>query len=222
MAGVEELDLAGWIGAAADERSVLTSQRAVAEETIDVNHDLRQRQTHADEAAEERVQLGHPHGCGHALSGDVAEHEVELTAEGVEVAIVAADRPQGRVVIAGFPAVHFQIRGRKEGALQLGGKVEIALKVVALVPGEMVKAILDERVGQEPVPFDGVMAGFAQAVRASGKAVQGGIHFAQEGGHVGVIRRQRDGGFKAALSFLQLAVQEVHFDGCHSSTLKTP
>lgn len=113
MAGVEELNRAVRVGAPANEGGVLPGERAVAEEAIDLDQDLRERQAYGNQAAEKRVQLRHSHGCRHAFSRDVAEHEVKLTAGGVEVAIVAADRPEGGVVVAGFPAIHFQIRGRQ-------------------------------------------------------------------------------------------------------------
>src|SRR5271168_4311043 len=111
MASIEELDLATGYGASADQRGVLSRASAVAQEAVDVNNNLRQRQADADQAAKQRVQLRHPHRCRDAFSRNIAEHKEELPPVWVQIAIVAADGPDRRVMIARFPTVDFQVSG---------------------------------------------------------------------------------------------------------------
>src|ERR1700679_943734 len=118
MACIKELDIAARLGAPADQGRVSSGEPAVAQKAVDVNNNLRQGKTHADEAAEERVELRHPHRCRYALAHDIAEHEEEPPMGWVKVTIVAADRSKGRVVIAGFPPIYGEIRGWQEAPLQ--------------------------------------------------------------------------------------------------------
>jgi hypothetical protein len=58
--------------------AVESGQRALAEDAIGLRHHLPQREVHATQPAEQRVELRHEHGSGHAFAGDVAEDEEQV------------------------------------------------------------------------------------------------------------------------------------------------
>jgi hypothetical protein len=84
--------VAACFGAPADERGILPASPLSQRKRLMCATISASRKTHADQAAEQRVELRHSHRCRHALSRDIAQHKVELSIRRVQVAIVAAHR----------------------------------------------------------------------------------------------------------------------------------
>ncbi len=63
-----------------------------------------------------------------------------------------------------LPSVEAQIVLRKQRELDLGCQLQILLEGTPLVKSEVIEAILDQRIGQEPLRLDRVVAGFAQTI----------------------------------------------------------
>src|SRR5205085_1312377 len=104
VSGVADFDRACFVRLAADERRVVRGESALAEYAAGALDELVQGETDGDERAEHRVELRHQHRGGHALSGNVAEHEVEASVVGCdEVAVVAGDERGGLVVVRDLP-----------------------------------------------------------------------------------------------------------------------
>src|SRR5215831_6781346 len=104
-----DFHFAAGIGLSAYQSGVLPSQRALTENAIGLGDYLAERQVHTSQATEQGVELRHEHRGGHALTGDIAEHEEELPIGRDQIAVIAADRADRSVVIAGLPATGPQV-----------------------------------------------------------------------------------------------------------------
>src|SRR5215470_6132844 len=97
----------------AHQRGVLTSQGALAEDAIRLSDHLAKWQRHTREAAEQCVEVHHPHGRGYTLARHIAKNKEELSIGGDQIAIVAADGTDRSVMIAGLPVPGAQIHLRQ-------------------------------------------------------------------------------------------------------------
>src|SRR5580658_4441382 len=167
--------------ATADDRDVVSGEDLFAYRSIYVRDDEAEWDAHGEEVAKERVNLGHEQGGGDAFSRDVAEEEVELAVVLDEVAVVAADGAQGSVVVAGVPAAGAQVSWREEFVLELRREVEVALECVALDFVQVVEAVANERICEQAVFLDGVVALLTEAIGSASHPVEGRVDFAKEG-----------------------------------------
>ena len=104
VAGIMDFHLPAGLGLSAYQSGVLSSQCALAEDAICLGDHLAERQAHTSQAAEQGVELRHQHGGGHAFTGNVAEHEEELSIGLNQVTVIAANGANRRVMIASLPA----------------------------------------------------------------------------------------------------------------------
>src|ERR1700733_4822073 len=77
MACVVDFYFAARCCLAADDRYVVSGEDLFADGSVDVGDDQAEGNAHGEEVAKQRVNLGHQQRGGYALSGDVAEKEVE-------------------------------------------------------------------------------------------------------------------------------------------------
>ena len=89
------------------------------------------------------------------------------------------------------------------------------MQCVALGFVQVIEAVADERVGEQAVLLDGVVALFAEAVGAACHTIERGVDFAQERLEVFIVRSGGDCGFQAELAVGDLSLQELHFHGGH-------
>jgi len=97
------------LGQSAHQSGILPSQRALTEDAISLRDYLAQRQAHTSQATEQCVELRHEHRGGHAFTGDIAEHEEELSIGRDQIAVVAANGADRSVMIVGLPATGPQV-----------------------------------------------------------------------------------------------------------------
>jgi hypothetical protein len=131
-----------------------------------------------------------------------------------EVAVVAADGAQGSVVVAGVPAAGAQVTWREQFCLELRGEVEVALECVALGFVQVVEAVANERICEQAVFLDGVVALLAEAIGSASHPVEGRVDFAKEGLEVLVMWGVRERGFQAEFAVGYFGLQELHLLHC--------
>src|SRR6516225_8609519 len=174
MPGADVFDFPVRISRADDHGGELPSGSAVAEQPICVRHQVAQRQVLSGESAKCSVKIAHQHRSSHALTRHVAQQKQERAVGFDQVAVVAADQVGGLIVIASLPAVDGPVSPRQKRTLKARGKSEITFECSLLVLREMVKAEAQQRIAQQTIGLDAVMAGFANAEGAgvqTGKSV---------------------------------------------------
>src|SRR5260370_15598685 len=107
------------------------------------------------------VMIAPQHRVCPAPARHIAQKKQERAVGFDQVAVVAADQVGGLIVIACLPAIDGPVGPRKKGALKARGQGEIAFERALLVLREMVKTETQQRIAQQAVGFDSVMAGFA-------------------------------------------------------------
>ncbi len=156
---------------------------------------------------------GHERGaCNWAISidaakipcGNVAQCEEEFSIGRDQVAVVAADWTKRRIVITGLPAAGKQAEPRQEVSLDLGSQIKIALQGGEFGRTQMVQAVANQRVGQQPILFNRIVALFAEAEGAFIHALQRRIDFTQQAGEARILRREHDGLLQSLFTRLQL------------------
>ena len=90
-----------------------------------------ERQAASDEATEGGVQVGHQHRGRDTLADGVPEHEEQVVAcffAHHYIAVIAADRAQGLVVISDLPTLVAKVPDGQQFTLKTGGKLQVILQ----------------------------------------------------------------------------------------------
>jgi hypothetical protein len=72
------------------------------------------------------------------------------------------------------------VRLRQQPALHLRSELQVAFQGTLLVARQVVETEPDQRIGNQPFLFDGIVAGVANAVRSLIHSLDGGIHFLEK------------------------------------------
>jgi hypothetical protein len=175
MAGTDELHRAIGGGAPDDEGGELPGECAFAEDAAGVFDHAIEGEARFGEGAKGGVEMAHEHGSGDAFTGNIAKQEEQAAAGLKEVAIIAADHARGLIVVVDLPAGGGEIGFGQEGALNAGGQGKIAFEGALLGAGQMVEAETRERVGEQALRLNAVVADFANAEGALLDATEGGV-----------------------------------------------
>jgi hypothetical protein len=196
-------------------------ERALAEDAAGALDEPDERQPQRHQRAEHGVELRHQKRGGDALAGHVAEHEVELPVLALEhVAVVAAD-DRGRLVVVGdVPAVVPRLAARQKPRLNLRGQLQILFERALLRGREAAEADADERVGEQALRLDGVVADLAEAVGPVLHPPERRVHLVEQTPQVRGVRRLVDHDLKPVAAVEQLLAQR-HVDyGRHTFSPK--
>src|SRR5207245_6218023 len=95
-------------------------------------------------------------GC-HASSENITKQKIELARSVIrmnQVAIIAAHRACGLVVVMDLPARVLQVLLREQGPLDPRRQLQISLERALLLGGQVVEAETDQGIGDEPLFLD--------------------------------------------------------------------
>jgi hypothetical protein len=132
------------------------------------------------------MQIRHQYRSRHALSGHVAQDEVEMVAVLEKVYVVAAYDTRRLVRKVDVPINGRESRPRQQPLLYLGGKLQIALHIVELLLSEISETKPDKRIRDESFGLDRIVTLFAQTVCTVLESRQRRIDFTQKAGNIQV------------------------------------
>jgi len=218
MPGTDKLDGAVAGGTPDDERGIVTSQCALAEDAIGgLDHALK-REIRAGEAAKGSVQMAHEHGSRHTFAGNVAEEKEQAGWGCNEVAVVATDRARRLVVVADVPSGSSNILSRKQRALDISGQRQVIFQGALFILAEAGEAHSAERICKESLGINRALAGFADAEITVVHAGQGCIHIGKQPVERRVAAGAVDGRLKPFAAFFELRTEIGVFSGSHGSS----
>jgi hypothetical protein len=180
VAGVADLDFTAMSDSAADDGGKIRERDAVAENPVGSRQQLAGRMGGGSQAAKDGVQLGHEHGGGHAFAGHVSDEEARALFTGDPIAVIAAHRTGGLVMIGHSPTIGGQLGLGKKSSLNLKGQVEVALQGALLGRRQVIETISAERINEKPIGFNRIVTSLANPKRSGLHSLQGGVHFAQQ------------------------------------------
>ena len=216
MPRVGDLDLPRGERPSADQRGEMARQGALAEQAAGAPDQLIERQIERHQGAEGGVQVRHQHRGRDTLAGHVAEDEVDAAVPRVQdVAVVAADRSRP-FVVAGHLVAREAQRGRRQEPLQNSGRqIEIVLEGMLLRRRQMVETVPEQRIPDQALRLDRLVALLAQTEALLVHALQGRIDFAQEPPDPLVAGDDRLGALQLLAPLLQLFAQQCFDRGRH-------
>ncbi len=72
------------------------------------------------------------------------------------------------------------VRLRQQPALHLRGELQVAFEGALLAARQVVETKPDQRIGDQPLLFDGIVAGVANSISSFVQSLDGGIHFLEK------------------------------------------
>jgi len=201
-----------------NESRELSGKSAFAKYAVGVFYHLIEWKAGLGEAAKRCMEVAHEHRRSNTLAGDIPEHEEQAGLCFKEVAVIAAHHPGGLVVVANAPAFRRQAELRQESTLNACGQGKVTLQGSLLGTRKMVEAEPHQRVGQQALCFDGVVALLTEPEGPLIDSAQRRIHGRQQlrKGSIGGGRMQSR--VKALAALLQFGAQIRLFGGGHTTS----
>jgi len=158
----------------------LSGKSAFAEYAVGVFYHLIEREAGLGEAAKCCMEVAHEHRRGDTLAGDIPDHKEQPVFCFKEVAVIAAHHPGGLIVVANAPACWRQTELRQESALNACGQGKVTLQGSLLGARKMVEAEPHQRIGQQALRFDGIVALLTEPECPLIDSVQRRVHSRQQ------------------------------------------
>jgi len=216
VAGVADLDLAAVTDPAANHRREIRQGCAVAENPVGPCEQFAGRLRGRGQATKNSVKLSHEHRCCHTFPCHVTNKEAGAVLARDPVALIAADRTGRLVVVRYCPTVRDQLSFGKESLLNLKGQIQIALQSALLGRRQMVDTVPTERIDQQSIILNRIMASFADAEGAGLHSLQCGVHFTEQLPNTIRMGNGADGSMKPFSSGQKLLAQGGISDGVDS------
>src|SRR3954467_10541566 len=119
--------------------------------------------------------VGHQHGRGDSLSGNITYHEVQASIPSIDyVAIISADQAGRLVAVADVPVRTLEALIRQQPPLHACSEFQIPLERVPFMPAQVVEAETDQRIADKPVALDRFVACLTQPIGPAIEPGQGG------------------------------------------------
>ena len=162
-----------------DESCELSRESALAENTVGIFHHAIERETGFGEAAERCMKVAHEHRRGNTLAGNIPEHKEEAAVCFEKIAVIAADHAGRLIVVAHVPAIWCQAGFRQKCSLDACGQGKITLQGTLFSACKMVQTEPHQRIGQQALRLNGVVARLAEPECSLIDAAQRGVHSRQ-------------------------------------------
>src|SRR5688572_7064908 len=111
------------------------------------------------------MQIRHQYRSRHALSGNIAEDKIKLAVALDEIDIIAAHDPRRLINEIDAPVFRKAVSPRQQPFLDLGGQHQVVLDRIDLLLRQVAQAEPYQRMGQQSLSLDRVMALLAQTIR---------------------------------------------------------
>src|SRR5216684_1682353 len=201
-----------------DESRELSGKSAFAEYAVGVFHHPIEGEASLDEAAKRCMEMAHEHRRSNTLARDIPNNKQQAAFCFKEVAVIAAHHPGGLVVVADAPAWRCQTKLRQESALDARGQGKVTLQGSLLGTRKMVEAEPHQRIGQQALRFDGIVALLTEPECSLIDTVQRRIHSHQQ-----LRKRSISGGrmqslVKALAALFQFGAQIRLFGSGHTTS----
>jgi hypothetical protein len=201
-----------------DESRELPRECAFAENAIGVFHHAIERETGFREAAERCMKVAHEHRRGNTLAGNISEHKEQAAICFEKIAVIAADHAGRLIVVAHVPANWCQAGLRQESALDACGQGKITLQGTLFGARKVVETEPHQRIGQQALRFNGVVALLAEPECSLIDAAQRSVHGRQQ------LRKRSIGGWrvqslvKSLAALFQFGAQIRLFGSGHATS----
>src|SRR5712664_783824 len=201
-----------------DESRELSRESALAENAVGVFHHAIERETGFGEAAEGCMKVAHEHRGSNTLAGNIPQHKEQAAVCFKKIAVIAADHAGRLIVVARVPAIWRPAGLRQESALVAGGQGKIALQGALFIARKMVETEPHQRIGQQALRFDSLVARLAESECSLIDTAQRGVHIRQQ------LRNRSIGGgrmqslVKALAALLQFGAQMRLFGSGHTTS----
>ena len=201
-----------------DESRELSRESALAENAVGVFHHAIERESGFGEAAKRCMKVAHEHGRSNTLAGDIPEHKEQAAVCFEEIAVIAAHHAGGLIVVAHVPAGWRQTGFRQESPLDACGQGKITFQGALFGARKMVQTETHQRIGQQALRFNGVVALLAEPKCSLIDAAQRGVHGRQQ------LRKRSIGGWrvqslvKSLAALFQFGAQIRLFGSGHTTS----
>src|SRR5467141_2094819 len=201
-----------------DESRELPRESTFAENAVGVFHHAIERETGFGEAAERCVKVAHEHRRSNTLAGNIPEHKEQAAVCFEKIAVIAADHAGRLIVVADVPASWRQAGFRQKSALDACGQGKITLQGTLFGARKMVETEPHQRIGQQALRFNGVVALLAEPECSLIDAAQGGVHSRQQFRKRSIGRGRMQSLVKAPAALFQFAAQIRLLGGGHTTS----
>src|SRR5271157_2641222 len=166
------------------------------------------------------VEMRGEHGSRDTFPRHIAHHKVQAgVVSGIDdVAVIAAHYASGLVMIANLPAIAIQILVRQQAPLDLSSQFQVVLKGIEFLPVHVVEAEPDQRVGDQTLAFDGIVAGLADAERAVLHPLERVIDLFEQGSQMAIAVRSFFSASEPGAPVEQLLAHKTVHYASHSGT----
>jgi len=201
-----------------DESRELSGKSAFAEYAVGVFYHVIEWEAGLGEAAKRGMEMAHEHRRSNTLAGDIPDHKEQAALCFKEVAVIAAHHPGGLIVIANAPAWRRQTKLRQEPSLDACGQGKVTLQGSLLGTRKMIEAEPHQRIGQQALRFDGIVALLTEPECPLIDSAQRRIHSRQQ------LRKRSIGGgrmqsrVKALAALFQFGTQIRLFGSGHTTS----